>query len=718
VQQFAESNSIAAGAHSSAPDEKSKREMMTDPINELTFAGWLAEFTAIRAKEKEDSSHEVLIASGAIEERQVDAEGHVRRCDLRFNSLSGRKLASGELKRPEVPEGRDPRNELLRSDARRKAIARGLPYYFTCNMAAVVLYAVADGPHVEDTEVGEFILAPIARSGDAAAYRSEIQRGWCDFVDALEAKLAAIGRTRPTVTTADVIAIRDAIFAVANEVLPRVVRRVRANPLMAEELRQESARSFNFPVALEEKYPAKFREELLQLLRFGIFVVTQKLILYRVLEDAGPRRAERYELDQLEVPRASTDPQAIRTLLDQAFSQARRRSRDYETAFLPQPFVDLVFSDLEVPQEWADCQVGEVWFRLLCTVKNVSWLSINQNIVGLLYEVIVEERFRHQLGQFYTPEDVVDLLTVFAMRDPGELILDPASGGGSFLRSAYRRKRALGETHISSLANIWGCEVTAFAAELSTVTLATSDTQEPAAYPRVILSDFFDLHPNSETELEIPGEQGRLRIPVQFDAVIGNPPYISYRRITNQSKILNAIATASPSISVPKFSGKSDAYVWFIVHGTQFLKPGGRLSFVVSSAILFSDYGIPLIRFIGHHYRIRCVVDSMVERWFPEADTNTVLLMLERETSEEQRANNNIRFIRLRRPLAQLIPDPSSPERRGCTEELIQLLLAMNPTEDDPRMQVNLVRQGLEGGLQIDFADSDQRAFEEDEDES
>ena len=349
-------------------------EMPTDAMNELTFAGWLAEFTATRAKRREEAGESVLIASGAIEERQVDAEGRVRRCDLRFNSSSGRKLASGELKRPEVAEGRDPRNENLRNDARRKAVARGLPYYFTCNIATVVLYAVANTPSDDDQEVGSFELAPITRSGQAAPYREQIDQRWSDFLDALEGKLTAVGRTRPTVTTEDVIAIRDAIYAVASEALHRVERRVRTAPPLAEELRQESARSFNFPAALQDKYPDKFREELVQMLRFGTFVVTQKLILYRVLEDAGPRRSDPYQLDQLEVPRASTDPQAIRTVLDRAFSLAIRRSKDYETAFLPQPFVDLLFTDPEGAQETAECQVGEVWQQLLTSVKNVSWL--------------------------------------------------------------------------------------------------------------------------------------------------------------------------------------------------------------------------------------------------------------------------------------------------------------------------------------------------------
>jgi hypothetical protein len=222
---------------------------MLSTMNELTFAGWLAEFTATRALRRRENGDPVLISSAAIEERQIDGEGRVRRCDLRFNSASGRKLASGELKRPEVAEGRDPRNERLRFDARRKAIARGLPYYFTCNIATVVLYEVTMGQD-DDTEVGAFILAPITRSSQADAFRDQIDQNWTNFLDALESMLQAVGRTRPTVTTEDVIAVRDAIYAVSQEALPRAVRRVRADPVLADELRQEAVTSFNSTVVI------------------------------------------------------------------------------------------------------------------------------------------------------------------------------------------------------------------------------------------------------------------------------------------------------------------------------------------------------------------------------------------------------------------------------------------------------------------------------------
>ena len=682
-------------------------------MNELTFAGWLAEFTAVWAAAREAEGKPAIIATAAIEERQVDARGAIRRCDIRFNSEKGRKLASGELKRPEVPEGRDVRAETLRADARRKALARGLPYYFTCNIRHVVLYEVAKSADKEDLEIEFFELAPVSNSSEAAAYRDQIRNRWFSFLDKLEVRLGAVERTRPSVTTADVIALRDAIFAVALEASHRVARRLAADPVLIEEVREEAANSFNFPTALKPTLPAKFMEEVVQILRFGAFVIAQKLVLYRVLQDAGTRRTEPFTLDELSLPEVSTDPQAIRALLDSAFSLAIRRSGDFETAFLPEPFVDLLFTD-PVGTEARECWVGKAWSDLLAAVSSVSWLSISQNIVGLLYEVIVEERFRHQLGQFYTPEDVVDLLTAFGIRNPNDIVLDPATGGGSFLRSAYARKRAIGATHATALAEIWGCEVTAFAAELSTITLATADTQEAAAYPRVLLKDFFELRPGLKTSLEIPGELGRLTVPNGFDAVIGNPPYISYRHIGNLDQIVNALVL-DEDLVLPKFSGKSDAYLWFIVHASAFLRRGGRLAFVVSSGILFSDYGIPLIRFLGKHYRIRAVVDSIVERWFPEADTNTVLLFLERETDAALRESNEIRFVRLRRTLAQIIPPPGDASRRGEIEAFIEDVMDNDIIPSDPRFQVNAVVQGPDGGLSLAADINEADMLEEDD---
>jgi hypothetical protein len=674
-------------------------------MNEQTFVSRLGDFTAVRAHRKQSVGEPVLIVAGMIEERQLDpVTGTYKRCDMRLNSASGRKLASGEMKRPEVPEGRDPRNADLVRDARNKAVARGLPYYFTCNMAEVVLFSVAGSRHATDTEEATYQLAPIQHSKHVTAYINEIQTAWDAFLDDLENRLKSVVSRRPSVTTSDVMALRNAIYAVADEAVERVIRHLESDSAACDAVRFETQNTFGFDVALSPKFRDRFREDLLQILRLGVFVVAQKLILYRVLLEAGPRRAVPFTLDPLHLPVNSTDPAAIRQAVETITSHAISRSGDYETAFLPTPVADIVFMEPSNADEVAACSVGEVWDELEKTVSAASWVAISQNLVGFLYESIVEPQFRHQLGQHYTPEDVVDVLSTFSVRGPADLVLDPASGGGSFLRSAYTRKRDLGDTHEQALAETWGVEVTAFAAELSTISLATADTTEPAAYPRVLLRDFFTVSPGLLTDLVIPGNTAPLSVPASFDAVVGNPPYISYRHQTNHSNVLAALA-ASP-LDLPRFTGKSDEYVWFIAHATRFLSNGGRLAFVVSSAILFADYGIPLVRFIGRYFRVVAVVDSVVERWFVEADTNTVLLLLEREDDSARRDGWDMRFVRLRRRLSNLLPHEGGVERREALEDLVNLISTSPHGGDDPRLQVLIVPQGASAGLEFAGAET------------
>jgi len=669
-------------------------------MNEQTFVSRLGDFTAVRAHRMAAAGTPALIVAGMIEERQLDPmTGTYKRCDMRLNSASGKKLASGEMKRPEVPEGRDPRNESLVRDARNKAVARGLPYYFTCNMAEVVLFSVGNSPNEEDREEASYPLAPIRHSRDVNAYIGQIQQAWDAFLDDLEARLTSVIGRRPSVTTNDVMALRNAVYSVADEAVARVIRALESDPPARDAARAEAQSTFGFDVVLNPAFKAEFREDILQILRLGVFVVAQKLILYRVLFEAGPRRFAPFTLDPLQLPTGSTDPQAIRAAIEAITSHAISRSGDYETAFLPTPVAELVFMEPHGAEEVAACRVGEVWDELEKTVSSASWTAISQNLVGFLYESIVEPQFRHDLGQHYTPEDVVDVLTTFAVRRPDDLVLDPASGGGSFLRSAYARKRSLGDTHEQALAETWGVEITAFAAELSTISLATSDTNEPAAYPRVLLRDFFTVSPGLQTDLVIPGDIKALRVPDEFAAVIGNPPYVSYRHQTNQSAVVNALA--SSPLDLPRFTGKSDEYVWFLAHAARFLSDGGRLAFVVSSAVLFADYGVPLIRFLGRNFRVVAVVDSLVERWFVEADTNTVLLLLERERDATKREAWEMRFVRLRRRLSALLPQDGSVERREALEDLVALISSSPAGGVDPRLQVTTVVQGASAGLEF-----------------
>jgi hypothetical protein len=105
----------------------------------------------------------------------------------------------------------------------------------------------------------------------------------------------------------------------------------------------------------------------------------------------------------------------------------------------------------------------------------------------------------------------------------------------------------------------------------------------------------------------------------------------------------------------------------------------------------------------------------MVERWFPDADTNTVLLFLERCSNAGTRRENDIRFVRLRRPLSTLLPEVGNPQRRQVLEDLVDQLLVLPDGGEDPRWAVNVVAQGDEGGMTFNDAHEEDLKYEQDD---
>jgi methylase of polypeptide subunit release factors len=68
-----------------------------------------------------------------------------------------------------------------------------------------------------------------------------------------------------------------------------------------------------------------------------------------------------------------------------------------------------------------------------------------------------------------------------------------------------------------------------------------------------------------------------------FDAVIGNPPYVRQELLGDQVKRALRAGYAA-------FDGMADLYVYFYEQGLRLLKPGGRMSYVVTNKWLKAGY--------------------------------------------------------------------------------------------------------------------------------
>jgi SAM-dependent methyltransferase len=289
----------------------------------------------------------------------------------------------------------------------------------------------------------------------------------------------------------------------------------------------------------------------------------------------------------------------------------------------------------------------------------------NRNMAGMKDE-------RHRYGQHYTPCEVARLLAAFAVRSSTDLILDPACGDGRLLQEAIRLKADLSspkaglslqdERSPYSLAqDAFGIDRSPQAVKLASQTGA-----------RVAVANFFDVDVGSS-----PGKS--IKLPCEFDAIIGNPPYIrqevmSARDKQRIQKRLEVDRAHAPEIFWPRWSGRSDIYIYFFAHSIRFLRAGGRLVFLTASSWLDVGYGAALREFLLKNFRLIAVIESAVESFFADASINTAITVLARESSEQARNANLVRFIHLTRPLSEVVK--SSP----LTDEALEFARAVERT--------------------------------------
>ena len=81
-------------------------------------------------------------------------------------------------------------------------------------------------------------------------------------------------------------------------------------------------------------------------------------------------------------------------------------------------------------------------FRLLAQeIATFDFSSVDEDILKGVYQELIDLDTRHALGEYYTPDWLCERITMEFDFMPGEKILDPACGSGSFLRAAIHRMR-------------------------------------------------------------------------------------------------------------------------------------------------------------------------------------------------------------------------------------------------------------------------------------
>ncbi len=395
--------------------------------------------------------------------------------------------------------------------------------------------------------------------------------------------------------------------------------------------------------------------------RQAAYLLMNKLLFYKVLEDTG------HDVPTID-SEALVDPEKRR----ESFKRITDRV-DFEAIYAHDPLFD------RIPlSERATLETQE----FLEELERYDLDRFQYDTIGHIYEDIIPIKERHDLGQYYTPPEVVELITRMTILDPDALVLDPACGSGSFLVRAYNRLRELKHQpgreygHKETISQLFGIDINRFPAHLSAINLALQNLKEQTKDVNIIVADFFDIAHGqdrlfTETVSLSKPVDSPLYVSVQptrsyVDAVVANPPYIRQEKIDDKEKCRNHLV----ELGYADMSERSDIYVYFFTHSTQFLKEGGRMGYITSEKWLTAGYGSDLQKFFLDNYKILAIV-SFSRRVFTDPLVPTCVTILEKSNSSEERNSHVATFLRVRKPIDidELIEILNTSRPPGTIEE-------------------------------------------------
>ena len=308
--------------------------------------------------------------------------------------------------------------------------------------------------------------------------------------------------------------------------------------------------------------------------------------------------------------------------------------------------------------ECADPHLSDAIERTLFYLSRFDFSTVEQDVLSGVYGQFLDNDQRKEYGEHYTPPEVARYIVRHLRLAPGDCILDPACGLGTFLIEAWKllvgdaanRGAATWDESLSILKNVRGNDINPFSATIAQLQILWHlfpfrDNLQRNGFPEPTVTGGFDsLHaPQSASNL-FEGEMNEFAIVdvLGYDAVVGNPPYVRPER---QTTPLDQAATAYFD---EEFSARSNLCNLFLYKALDYwLRPNGgeprapgRIGFVIPLSVGDNDDSAKLRAFFKPctgRWTVREIVDlELISPQLFGADVVCMILLAERRTPQPE----------------------------------------------------------------------------------
>ena len=322
--------------------------------------------------------------------------------------------------------------------------------------------------------------------------------------------------------------------------------------------------------------------------------------------------------------------------------KARRNGEPYDFQIKTHERPDSVAERIKALYHQAKTQDPEVFTedikidagRLFSVVNHLQGISLNQtdlDVKGLAFEQFLGGYFKGDMGQFFTPREIVEFMVKMVAPHHEEHILDPACGSGGFLLHTMDYIRAQASefydegtpghyTHWHDFAQkrLFGIEVNDSIARVAKMNMIIHDDGHSNVIGSDALVNFDTLY-----------EQHRGFQKESFDLILTNPPFGASVKLSESPYLEN--------YELSKGNSSQKTEILFLERCFDFLKwETGKLAIVLPDGIL-NNSSLQYVRdYIEQHFQILAIV-SLPQTAFMhyDAGVKTSVLFL-RKLSEQE----------------------------------------------------------------------------------
>lgn len=218
------------------------------------------------------------------------------------------------------------------------------------------------------------------------------------------------------------------------------------------------------------------------------------------------------------------------------------------------------------------------------------------------------EQDRKLRGGFYTPEPIADFLADWAVQDSTTSVLEPSCGDGNIIASLINRCEELEDTKQKVTGIEFNPQEAVKAEERGEKIRDTTELE-------IINEDFFKYCINQTRWKQS-----------EFDAVVGNPPFIRYQDFPEEQRERALEILSGSGLSKTR---QMNAWMPFLIGGTQLLSDDGRLAMIVPAALLQVKYAGELREFLIEQFSHLTII-TFTELVFDDVLEEVVLVLGER----------------------------------------------------------------------------------------